>query len=61
MLLSREEETVYLNVYDVSAINKVLEWVGFGLYHTSVGMHDLEFSYGGHDSEVSGTVVVLKG
>ena len=35
--------------------------LGFGLYHTSVGFFDLEFSYGGHDEDSAGTVVVLKG
>lgn len=59
--MKREPETVYLNVYEVSSVNTVLEWIGFGLYHTSVGMHDLEFSFGGHTQPVTGTVVVLKG
>ena len=35
--------------------------MGFGLYHTSVGIYDLEFSYGGHQEEVSGIVIVKKG
>ena len=34
---------------------------GFGLYHTSVGIYDLEVSYGGHDEDTSGIVVVDKG
>ena len=42
-------------------INGCLEVLGFGLYHTSVGLYDLEFSYGGHDMEASGIVVVDKG
>lgn len=31
------------------------------MYHTSVGLYDLEFSYGGHEVESSGIVVVEKG
>lgn len=58
---SREPEIVYLNIYNVTPINGCLEVLGFGLYHTSVGLYDLEFSYGGHDLEASGIVVVDKG
>lgn len=42
-------------------MNKVLEFLGFGLYHTSVSIFDLEFSYGGHNDDDPGTVVVYKG
>ena len=38
-----------------------MEWLGFGLYHTSVGLYDREFTYGGHDLALPGTVVVEKG
>lgn len=58
---NRPKETVYLNIYDVTSLNKALEFVGFGLYHTSVGIFDLEFSYGGHESYSPGTVIVMKG
>ena len=57
----RHVENVYLNVYHVTNINPFLELLGFGLYHTSVGLFDLEFSHGGHDEDSAGTVVVLKG
>ena len=50
-----------MNIYNVTPINGRLEVIGFGLYHTSVGLYDLEFSYGGHDEESSGIVVVDKG
>ena len=56
-----KKETVYLNVYHVSSINTALECFGVGLYHTSVGMYDFEFSYGGQDDDDPGTVVVYKG
>lgn len=45
----------------MTSINGCLEFLGFGLYHTSVGLYDLEFSYGGHECETSGIVVVDKG
>lgn len=46
---NRSSYTVYLNVYNVTRANCVLELLGFGLYHTSVCIFDNEFSYGGHD------------
>ena len=58
---SRVPEVVYLNIYNVTTINGCLEFLGFGLYHPSVGLYDLEFSYGGHDEDTSGIVVVDKG
>lgn len=57
----REREVIYLNIYHVSAANEFLEMLGFGVYHTSVGLYDLEFSFGGHDQDSSGIVVVPKG
>lgn len=61
MMQKRVRETVYLNIYDVTSINRALEFIGFGLYHTSVGIFGLEFSYGGHDSYSPGTVIVMQG
>jgi hypothetical protein len=54
----RKAETVYLNVYNVTSLNWLLEMIGFGLYHTSLGIFGIEFSYGGHDGDQPGTVVV---
>ena len=58
MFYNRSETVVYLNVYNVTGLNKGLEWVGLGLYHTSLQIFDLEFSFGGHEEECSGIVVV---
>ena len=58
---SRSREVVYLNVYNVLGANCLFEWLGFGLYHTSVGIFDMEFSYGGHNEALSGIVVVNQG
>lgn len=48
-------------MYNVTSANVALELFGFGLYHTSVGIYDSEFSYGGHDKACSGIVVVERG
>jgi len=42
-------------------MNKYLEYCGFGLYHTSVAIYGLEFSYGGHSYDDPGTVIVYSG
>jgi hypothetical protein len=57
----RKAETVYLNIYNVSSANTFLEFFGFGFYHTAVELYAHEFSYGGHDYDVSGIVVVEAG
>ena len=61
MVEKRDKELLTLNVYHVSSANGALEMLGFGIYHTSVGLFDMEFSFGGHDLDQSGIVVVPKG
>ena len=58
---SRFPQVVYLNVYNIGNANGFLERIGFGIYHTSVGIYDMEINYGGHDKALSGIVVVEKG
>ena len=58
LYFNRTPQVVYLNVYNVVSANGFLECLGFGLYHTSVGVYGMEFSYGGHDEALSGIVVV---
>ena len=61
METGRDPEVIYLNVYDVSSFNKALNWFGFGFYHTAVEIYGYEFSYGGHDYNISGIVCVEAG
>ena len=58
---NRKPEIVYLNIYNVSGLNTLLEWLGVGLYHTSIELYKHEFSYGGHDYDCSGIVCVEAG
>jgi deubiquitinase DESI2 len=59
--INRHKEPVVLNIYHVTTANKYLEFLGFGLYHTSVGVYGVEYSYGGHDEALPGIVVDTKG
>ena len=61
LMNNRIPQTVYLNVYNVTSFNKFTEWIGFGFYHSSVEIYNHEFSYGGHDYDCSGIVVVEAG
>lgn len=45
---------VYLNVYHLSIINYILQIFGFGLFHTTVEIKDLEYSFGSTNEEVAG-------
>lgn len=59
MLSQRLPEIVWLRVYHVTSLNKyLLEFLGFGFYHTSVELFNHEFAYGGHDFDFSGIVCV---
>lgn len=61
LMQDRTPEVVFLNIFNVHSSNCFLELFGFGLYHTSVQLHNCEFSYGGHDEACSGLVIVEAG
>lgn len=58
---ARHSEPVVLNIYHVTTANRFLEFLGFGLYHTSVAVYGIEYSYGGHEEQLPGTVIDYKG
>ncbi|CAD7696205.1 unnamed protein product [Ostreobium quekettii] len=53
-MAGRGGSAVMLNVYDLSDQNYVLYWMGFGVFHTGVQVHGVEYAYGGHDYDASG-------
>ncbi|KAH9586375.1 PPPDE putative peptidase domain [Trypanosoma melophagium] len=40
------ENTVFLNVYDITEMNGVLYHAGIGVHHTGVEVHGLEYAFG---------------
>ncbi|KAK7260930.1 hypothetical protein RIF29_27231 [Crotalaria pallida] len=49
---------VYLNVYDLTSINGYAYWLGLGVYHSGVQVHDVEFAYGAHERDTTGIFLV---
>ncbi|KAJ7958059.1 DeSI-like protein [Quillaja saponaria] len=49
---------VYLNVYDLTPMNGYLYWAGFGIFHSGVEVHGVEYAFGAHDYPSSGVFEV---
>ncbi|VFQ99157.1 unnamed protein product [Cuscuta campestris] len=49
---------VYLNVYDLTPLNGYVYWAGFGIFHSGVEVHGVEYAYGAHDYSSSGVFEV---
>jgi len=45
---------VFLNVYHISKINNLLKIFGLGLYHTTIEIDEIEYSFGSTEDELSG-------
>ncbi|MBA0598684.1 deSI-like protein At4g17486 [Gossypium raimondii] len=45
---------VYLNVYDLTAINGYAYWFGLGIYHSGVQVHGVEYGFGAHEHSTTG-------
>ncbi|KAF5189691.1 Desi-like protein [Thalictrum thalictroides] len=45
---------VYLNVYDLTSINGYAYWLGLGVYHSGVQVHEVEYAFGAHDYTTTG-------
>ncbi|XP_039790793.1 deSI-like protein At4g17486 isoform X2 [Panicum virgatum] len=49
---------VLLNVYDLTAANDYLYWLGFGVFHSGIEVHGMEYGFGAHDFPSSGVFEV---
>eukprot|EP00252_Welwitschia_mirabilis_P026159 TRINITY_DN8446_c0_g2_i1.p1 TRINITY_DN8446_c0_g2~~TRINITY_DN8446_c0_g2_i1.p1 ORF type:complete len:216 (+),score=33.91 TRINITY_DN8446_c0_g2_i1:449-1096(+) len=49
---------VFLNVYDLTPLNNYFYWFGFGIYHSGIEAHGVEYAFGAHDFESSGVFEV---
>ncbi|KAL5698090.1 hypothetical protein ACHQM5_029171 [Ranunculus cassubicifolius] len=49
---------VILNVYDLTPINGYVYWFGFGIFHSGIEVHGMEYGYGAHEYPASGVFEV---
>ncbi|KAL3532374.1 hypothetical protein ACH5RR_005895 [Cinchona calisaya] len=52
------ETQVMLNVYDLTPINHYTVWFGFGIFHSGIEVHGMEYGFGAHDFPISGVFEV---
>ncbi|KAB2632410.1 deSI-like protein [Pyrus ussuriensis x Pyrus communis] len=59
-LVDREKNRalLYLNVYDLTPVNNYLYWVGFGIFHSGIEVHGMEYGFGAHEYPSSGVFEV---
>lgn len=55
---NRCETQVILNVYDLTPVNNYAVWFGFGIFHSGIEVHGMEYGYGAHDYPISGVFEV---
>ena len=48
--------SIYLNIYDLTSLNKFLDCFGLGAYHSAIQIFDTEFSFGAHPYEHTGVI-----
>ncbi|XP_038899104.1 deSI-like protein At4g17486 [Benincasa hispida] len=51
---TRGSVPVYLNVYDLTAINGYAYWFGLGVFHSGVQVHGVEYAFGAHEYSTTG-------
>lgn len=54
----RGNAPVFLNVYDLTAVNDYLYWSGIGVFHSGVEVYGMEYAFGAHEYPSSGVFEV---
>ncbi|KAH1115703.1 hypothetical protein J1N35_009081 [Gossypium stocksii] len=49
---------LYLNVYDLTPINKFLYWLGLGVFHSGIEVYGSEYGFGAHECPTTGVFEV---
>ncbi|XP_056693069.1 deSI-like protein At4g17486 isoform X2 [Spinacia oleracea] len=52
------ETDVVMNVYDLTPLNQYTYWFGFGIFHSGIEVHGMEYGFGAHDFPASGVFEV---
>ncbi|KAL3633090.1 hypothetical protein CASFOL_026074 [Castilleja foliolosa] len=50
----RGSVAVHLNVYDLSSMNGYAYWLGLGVFHSGVQVHEVEYAFGAHEYPTTG-------
>ena len=45
---------VWLNIYHLTCLNYIFQLIGLGIYHTSIEINSLEYSFGASEEDVAG-------
>ncbi len=45
---------VFLKIYNITKLNRLTQFFGFGLYHTSLEIQNFEYSFGSTEDDSSG-------
>ncbi|GFY99788.1 PPPDE putative thiol peptidase family protein [Actinidia rufa] len=56
--ISNFETQVMLNVYDLTPLNEYTVWLGFGIFHSGIEVHGMEYGFGAHEYPISGVFEV---
>lgn len=52
------QESLKLNIYDLTCMNELMRWFGLGVYHSAIEAYGAEYAYGAHDFPSSGVFEV---
>lgn len=55
---SDHQTLVTLNVYDLTPANHYTSWFGFGIFHSGIEVHGMEYGFGAHELPISGVFEV---
>lgn len=55
---ARGSSPVYLNVYDLTTVNKYIYWLGVGVFHSGIEVYGAEYAFGAHECPSSGVFEV---
>jgi hypothetical protein len=56
----KQGHPIYLKIYNITKINRITQFFGFGIYHTSLEIQNYEYSFGSTEDDSSGIYMCPK-